>query len=450
MHHFAKRVGILIHLALIISISSCTRDETTVHSYLDTVLERQISSYSKTGESSYYILPDGSDLNAIPQDPQNTLSYNKVLLGKFLFFETAFGLDSKHESGEGTYSCASCHIPEKGFRPDNIQGIADGGIGFGHDRKVDPNYAEDELDVQEARPISLINVAYVTNTSWNGSFGALGANIGTEEVWSELEETNRNHLDYHGLETQNIQGMLTHRMRIDKTLTDLYGYTQLFDASFYRIEEEERYTTFTASLAISAYLRTVLSNEAPFQEWLKGNYSAMTELEKEGGLLFFGKANCSKCHYEPNLGSDEFHALGVYDMDQHPESVKATNPVARRNLGRGGFTQREDDNYKFKVPGIYNIGDSNHFFHGSSAETLEELIEYKNTAVKENERVSDQNMSIKFAPLSLDDREKKQLLAFIKNGLRDPNIIRYQPDQVLSRNCFPNNDEESIDQLGCR
>jgi len=304
--------------------------------------------------------------------------------------------------------------------------------------------------VQEARPINLVNVAYVTNTSWNGSFGAEGANIGTENVWSELEETNRNYLGYHGLETQNIQGMLTHRIRIDKNLTDLYGYTELFDASFHQIEEEERYNTFTASFAVSAYLRTVLSNEAPFQDWLRGNYSAMTYQEKEGGLLFFGKANCSKCHYQPNLGSDEFHALGVNDMDQHPLSVKATDPVARRNLGRGGFTHNEDDNYKFKVPGIYNIGDSKHYFHGSSAETLEELIEYKNLAVKENERVSDQNMSSKFIPLSLDNKEKKQLLAFIKNGLKDPNIIRYQPDRVLSRNCFPNNDEESIGQLGCR
>jgi len=420
-----------------------------VQSYLDTELERQISNYSKTGESSYYILPDGSDLNAIPQDPKNTLTPHKVILGKFLFFETAFGIDSKHASGKGTYSCASCHIPEKGFRPDNVQGIADGGIGFAHERRIDSEYSENDIDVQEARPLNLINVAYVTNTSWNGSFGAVGANTDTEEVWSELEETNRNYLGYHGLETQNIQGMLTHRMRVNKNLTDTHGYTDLFDASFPEFQDNKRYTIFTASLAMSAYLRTVLSNQAPFQEWLRGDYSAMTEQEKEGGLLFFGKANCSKCHYKPNLGSDEFQALGVNDMDQHPQSVKATDPDARRNLGRGGFTLRAEDNYKFKVPGIYNIDDSKHFFHGSSAQTLEEVIDYKNLAVKENDRVDDQSLSKKFAPLSLDDREKKQLLAFIKNSLRDPNILRYQPGHVLSGNCFPNNDEESIDHLGC-
>jgi len=431
-------------------ISSCTRDDANIQSYIDTELERQISSYSSTGDISYYILPAENDYSSIPQDPKNILSAEKVQLGKFLFFETAFGINSQHDSGESTYSCASCHIPEKGFRPDNVQGIADGGIGYAHDRQINPDYDEEEIDVQEARPINLINVAYVTNTSWNGSFGAKGANIGTEDLWPLLEETNRNHLGYHALETQNIQGMITHRIRVNKRLTDEHGYTELFDTSFPEFQDNKRYNVFTASLAISAYLRTVIANKAPFQDWLQGDYTAMTLQEKEGALLFFGKANCSKCHYKENLGSEEFHALGVNDMDQHYASVGANNPNARRNLGRGGFTLREEDNYKFKVPGIYNIGDSDHFFHGSSAKTLEDLINYKNSAVKENDRVNDENMSNKFLPLNLDNREKKQLLAFVKNGLKDPDILRYQPSHVLSGNCFPNNDVESLDHLDCQ
>ena len=449
MKRFNIKLGISLHLLLFVLFISCTRDQIDSESILDQPLHQLISSYSTTGDASYFILPDGDNYNAIPQDPQNQLTSRKVSLGKFLFFETAFGLNANHESGQGTYSCASCHIPEKGFRPDNIQGIADGGVGYAHERRRNSEYREEELDVQEARPINLINVAYVTNTSWNGSFGSRGANEGTEDVWSLLSETDRNHLGYEALETQNIQGMITHRIRINKSLTDKYGYTELFDSSFPAVKTSDRYTTFTASLAISAYLRTVISNKAPFQEWLRGESSAMTQEEKNGGILFFGKANCVSCHYKKNLGSDEFHVLGARDMDQHPGAVKANDPNARRNLGRGGFTLNEEDNYKFRVPGIYNVGDSEHFFHGSSIQTLEELIEYKNLAEKENERVGEQLISPKFVPLDLDDQEKKQLLAFVKNALKDPDIKRYQPDQVLSGYCFPNNDIESLDHIDC-
>lgn len=433
----------------LVAASGCTEDTVDQSAALDYDLKKQIEKYSPNGSSDFYLLPSESDLAQIPQDPKNPLTLAKVQLGKFLFFETGFGLDSKHNSGIGTYSCASCHIPEKGFRPDAVQGIADGGSGYADYRGINPDYTEEDLDVQEARPLNLINVAFVKNTGWNGQFGGSGTNIDTENVWDQRLDTRRNHLGYEGLETQNIQGLRTHRMLINKFLTDELGYTEMFDASFPEYDDNNRYSLITGSLAISAYLRTVISNKAPFQEWLRGDQTAMTEEEKEGALLFFGKANCNRCHYNQNLGSMEYHALGVNDMDQHPQSVKANNPLARRNLGRGGFTLREEDMFKYKVPGIYNIGDSEHYFHGASAKTMEDLIDYKDAAVKENDRVNDENMSAKFSKLNLTDEEKTQLIAFINRGLQDPDMTRYQPDFVMSGNCIPNNDDVSKDYLNC-
>ena len=238
-------------------------------------------------------------------------------------------------------------------------------------------------------------------------------------------------------------------MLVNKYLVEKFGYKELFDQSFPEYDEANRYSKITGSLAISAYLRTVISNRAPFQDWLAGDTQAMTAEEKEGAILFFGKANCNRCHYNQNLGSGEFHALGVNDMDMHPLSVKADNPIARRNLGRGGFTKEESDLYKYKVPGIYNIGDSEFFFHGSSAETLEDLIEYKNIAVKENDRVPDANMSPKFTPLDLTEEEKTNLAIFIRKSLRDPDMERYAPTELKSGLCFPNNDQVSKDYLKC-
>lgn len=441
---------------LVIGFLSCSKDVADGDIQDTLALKRQIGSLSPSGSYKYYILPDQGDWANIPQDQRNPLTDVKVELGEMLFFETGLAMDAKFEGGMGTYSCASCHLPSAGMRPGAPQGIADGGIGMGingENRLKLGEYQESDLDVQSARPLSLVNVAFVTNTFWNGQFGSDGANVGTEEVWDLLEETERNRLGFEAIETQNIEGIKVHRIQINKELLDHYGYTELFDASFPEIEVDNRYTQFAASLALSAYIRSIVADQAPFQSWLKGDMDAMTLQEKEGAALFFGKARCATCHYEKNLGSTEFHALGVKDMDQRSSyNAHASDP---RNLGRGGFTRRPEDNFKFKVPGLYNVGDAPFYFHGASKVTLEEVIDYKIEAKSENIRVSDDLLSEKFLPLYdngqkiLSASEQEALLSFLRGALRDPNLMRYQPDTILSGLCFPNNDFQSRIDLGC-
>ena len=430
---------------------SCTKDKMPQLIELDQELESLVKQSASDGNLEYYIFPDSDDLDNIPQDSaKNPLTPAKVELGMFLFHETGFAMASLKDEGRGTYSCATCHIAEAGFRPGNFQGIADGGKGFGlngEDRVRDPNYIDSELDVQSARPLSMTNVAYVKNTFWNGQFGSQGANVGTEAVWDLREDTQRNHLGFEAIETQNFEGIESHRILITKDLIDLYGYTDLFDESFPNLTEEQKYSNYGGSLAISAYIRTILTNEAPFQNWLKGNRNALSFEEKKGGILFFGKANCSDCHYRTNLGSLEFLALGVTDMDQIPSYN--TDASDRRNKGRGGFTLKEEDNYKFKVPQLYNMSDAPFYFHGASKRSLDELIDYKNLAQTENPRVAQEILSEKFVPLNLSDDEKKYLKAFLEKSLRDPNLVRYKPSFVKSGFCFPNNDAQSRIDLGC-
>ena len=440
---------LLLFLLLVISFTSCTKD-VTASEQKDFVLKRAISQASPTFNSQYYILPNDSDLESIPQDIRNKLTPDKVALGKLLFYETGFALASKKSSGKGTYSCSSCHIPEVGFRANQPQGIADGGLGYGRNgdgRVRSQDYEEEELDVQSARPLSLVNVAYVTNTFWNGSFGGEGANQETIDIWDLQEDTERNRLGYDGIETVNFEGLFTHRIRIDSVSVSELGYKEAFDKVFVDFQDFERYSNFTGSLALSAYIRTIISSKAPFQYWLNGQYDAMTSDMKDGASLFFGKANCFSCHYEQNLGSQEFHALGAKDMYQRPSFN--TSQSDARNLGRGGFTRLEEDNFKFKVPGLYNVGDSPFYFHGASKNTLEEVIDYKLDAVAENRNVSQEKISSKLIPISLTPMEKELLIIFIRDGLRDPDLLRFKPSSVLSGSCFPNADEISIYDLGC-
>lgn len=441
-----------ILLATVVSVMalSCSKDKMSETIEMDQQLEKLIQKASPDGTLNFYVLPDENDLAAIPQDERNALTEDRVNLGKMLFYETGFAMAAVRESGMGTYSCASCHIPEAGFKPGNFQGIADGGMGFGingEDRRRHPDYVEAELDVQSARPLTMVNVAFVKNTFWNGQFGSGGVNVGTEAVWEGDPALERNAWGFEAIETQNFEGIEVHRYDINEELIDKYGYREIFDSAYPDLDEELRYSNYGGSLAISAFIRTILANQAPFQDWLKGDRNAMSADEKAGAILFFGKANCSNCHYNENLGSLEFHALGVKDMDQLPSYN--TFPSDKRNLGRGGFTLLEEDNFKFKVPGLYNIKDTPFYFHGASKRSLEEVIEYKTLAQSENPRVSNSRLSEKFLPLQLSAEEKAQLVAFLEKSLTDPALERYGVSSVLSGFCFPNNDYQSRVDLGC-
>ncbi len=67
----------------------------------------------------------------------------------------------------------------------------------------------------------------------------------------------------------------------------------------------------------------------------------------------------------------------------------------------------------------------------------------------ENPNVPEEQKSSKFKSLRLTEEEQSQLLRFLENGLRDPDLSRYKPDAILSGNCFPNNDDQSRLDLGC-
>jgi cytochrome c peroxidase len=296
------------------------------------------------------------------------------------------------------------------------------------------------------------NTAYVTNALWAGTFGSFHVNEGTSSVWDQDTLVQINHKGLMGLEANNARALIVHRQVVNKQVTDSLGYTALFDQAFPDIPESERYTLHTAAFAIAAYFRTVLTNRAPFQEWLKGDVTAMSEQQKRGASLFFGKAGCVNCHNSPSLNSNPhlFFALGVYNLHQSPNAVFRTDRADNRNLGRGGFTKNQEDWHKFKVPQLYNLRDVGFYFHGGSKRSLREVVEYFNAGVPENYEVPPTSITSLFHPLHLTESEVTDLTEFLENGLFDPDLERYAPAAVLSGNCFPNNDAESIADLNCQ
>ena len=437
---------LLVFIIVLVCFLGCT--EYGLLDTIDSELENRLKAISPSNSLDHFTLPNSNDLGAIPQSDENPLTHEKIELGKLLFFETGFAEDPAYEEGRGTYSCATCHVPEKGFVPGSHQGIADGGQGFAEERIKSAQYRGNEIDAQGARPLSVLNVAFVTNTMWNGKFGAYGVNVDTEHLWDNEAGTKNNHLGLDGLESQNIQGVKTHRMVYTPEMVESVGYKSMFDEAFPDISEEERYSELTASFALSAYLRSLLTNEAPFQKWLRGDEGAMSDREKKGAMIFYGKAGCYRCHEGAALNAVKFYGLGVRDLHDN-SNIFNTSPDDKRNLGRGGFTNKVDDMFKFKVPQLYNLKNAGFYFHGSSKNNLWGVVEYFNNAIPENPNVPASQIAAEFHPLNLTTIEIDALVSFLETGLYDPNLSRYVPDEILSGNCFPNNDPESKSVLGC-
>lgn len=400
----------------------------------------------------FFKMPSSEQLESIPQDSKNRITKAKVTLGKQLFYETALGSKPEVKTGglKFTYSCASCHVPQAGFQFGGRQAIGDGGSGFGvkgEERGKHENYRERELDVQARKSPSVLNSAYQKVMFWDGQFGAKANNIGTDMEWREGTPMEVNLLGFEGLESQAIAGFKVHRMSLtDSFLIANKEYSVLFDEAFPEKEKANGYSDTTAALAIAAYERTLMTDKSPFQLWLKGEEQVMTAPEIDGALLFFGKGGCFNCHTGPALNSDTFHALGMDELKG--EGTFKTRGVKSERLGRGGFTKKEDDMYKFKVPQLYNLSDANHFGHGATFNSVREVVGYINKAAPQNKEIYDNQLSPLFLPLNLSDKEIDLITLFIEKSLYDPYLSRYVPQKLISGNLFPVADKKSLSSSG--
>lgn len=447
---FTPHIG-LVFLSSFLLLVSCQKNSSES---LDKNLTSILNTASNGKGLDYFKMPAGKDFSQIPQDPKNPITAYKVELGRLLFHETCLARSPLKTASMETYSCASCHHVDAGFQAGIAQGLSEGGVGFGRKgegRKKLATFTDLEVDVQPIRTPSAMNMAYQEIVLWNGQFGATGRNVGTEANWTAGTPKENNNFGFQGVETQAIAGLNVHRMKIDvDRIAQMPVYPTLFALAFPGLTPEERFTRVNAGLAIAAYERTLLANESPFQKWLQGDASAMTEDEKDGAALFFGKANCVSCHTGPALNVMEFYALGMNDLsDGQYGAVNASGPKAEHK-GRGGFTGKAEDMFKFKVPQLYNLKDSPFYGHGAQFVTVREVLEYKNNATPTNANVPVTQLAFDFKPLNLSANELESLRIFIEDALYDPNLRRYVPTTLPSGNCFPNNDLVSRQDRGCQ
>jgi cytochrome c peroxidase len=418
-----------------------------------------IESGSLTNSIDFYLLPDSDDFENIPQDPMNPITAERVEVGRFIYHDPAFATEGVALRAK-TWSCASCHNARAGFKSGMTQGIGEGGEGFGvkgearvwHDASIETQ----DADVQPVTSPTILNVAYQDVMLWNGALGnsingIINAGIDPDRLMTEGTPKEANLQGFSGIETQAIAGTGVHRIGTFPPELEDTEYYDLLLTAFPQYTSGQLGQSATASIA--AFERTVLANKSPFQLWLRGDEYAMTEQQISGAEVFFGNGGCTGCHQGPAFSSpvgatadQVFFAVGFNDLDINNDIIGEVPDGVR--LGRGGFTGDSLDNYKFKVPQLYNLADTNVFGHGGSFSSLREIVEYKNNAVAQNEASTNQ-LDYRFSPLGLTEEEISDLVVFLEEALRDPDLRRYEPESLPSGLCVINNDPTSRSDLGC-
>ncbi len=291
-------------------------------------------------------------LDDVPVPDDNPMTRPKVELGRLLYFEKRF-------SGDGKVSCATCHMPRRGF-----SNARQYGIGF-----------DGRLTLRNVPTV--INAAYSESQFWDGRAAS-------------LEEQARGPI-LHPSE------MASSEERIIRTLGAIPGYRERFEAAF----GSPGISLERVVQAIATFERTLLSGNSPFDRWkYGGDQSALSPRAIRGFEVFRTKGNCVKCHlvdeFSAPFTDDKFHNLGI-GMDKKP-----------LQLGREAITKKIKDRGKFKTPTLRHVTHTAPYMHDGRFNTLAEVVDFYDKGGEQNP-----NLDPDMKPLKLTKAEKEDLIAFM-------------------------------------
>lgn len=329
----------------------------------------------------------GTPLAALPPVPgAETLTPAKIELGTALYFDTRL-------SGDGTTSCASCHMPNLGWGDGNELSI--GYPGTVHWRNSQ----------------TVLNVAYLNKFFWTGSAPTL-------EAQAKGAMT--------GPLAQNMNPGLA-----EERLKQIPGYVRMFKQAF------DSAPTFDNTLAaIAAFERTVVSKNVPFDRYMNGDKKALNATQIKGMELFSGKAGCIECHGGPMLTDQEFHNVGApknkaFENDYQRqiamrERIKAKGipesdyMLFDRDPGHYLDTKKAEDKGKFRTPPLRELKYTSPYMHNGVFATLEQVIDFYDRGGSEDPFGTKSPL---LKPLNLSKEEKAALRAFLESLSGDPILV---------------------------
>ena len=115
------------------------------------------------------------------------------------------------------------------------------------------------------------------------------------------------------------------------------------------------------------------SNDSPFDDFIGGDVAALSNVQRRGAELFYGKAGCSSCHSGPLLSDQKFHALMIPPFG--PGRTRRFDPFVR-DVGRMGETDDLADAYRFRTPSLRNVTLTAPYGHNGAFPTLEGIVRH--------------------------------------------------------------------------
>jgi cytochrome c peroxidase len=125
--------------------------------------------------------------------------------------------------------------------------------------------------------------------------------------------------------------------------------------------------------------------DAPLDRFARGDRHAMSEQQKRGALIFFGKGGCSQCHAVGGESNEMFsdfkmHVIGVPQIA--PEfgigkgNVLFDGPGQDEDFGLEQITGNPADRYKFRSSPLRNAALQPAFFHNGAMTRIEDAIRH--------------------------------------------------------------------------
>jgi cytochrome c peroxidase len=190
-------------------------------------------------------------------------------------------------------------------------------------------------------------------------------------------------------------------------------YQQLFKQAYERTDNSITEKNIAGSIAM--YLRTLISYNAHFDKYMRGEKDKMTATEIKGFNLFMGKARCGTCHYAPLFNGSkppsyyyqESEVLGV------PSAPDTLHAQLDEDPGRIIFLKKEFLAHAFKTPTLRNIAVTAPYMHNGVYKTLEEVIDFYNRGGGRGMGIPLPNQTLPADKLQLTKKEKQQLKAFL-------------------------------------
>ncbi len=303
------------------------------------------------------------DIEAFNGFPDYKTTPEKIALGKKLFNDPIL-------SGNNTRSCASCHHSDIAFTDGLEQTIS----------------LDGKTKVKRNTP-TLMNIAFQRAFFYDSKVSYLE---------DQAVAVITNEIEMHGSLEKSV-----------KALKNDKKYVAEFKKAFPKNEINE----FGIKNALASYVRSLSQYNSKFDAYMRDEVEFSSD-EKAGFNLFAGKAKCATCHFipltngtvPPNFMKTESEILGVPNRHNYLDT----------DLGKYELTQAEIHRNSFKTPTIRNIELTAPYMHNGVFKTLEEVIDFYNKGGGIGLGFKVPNQTLPEDELLLSDKEKKQLIAFMK------------------------------------